>query len=124
VEIFERMFPTTTVWCLDVWDCHGVLKMREWGVGCGCKPELPENLMWLDIGFFTIPIPKNEQNLWDERLKNKVDKLLMRILTDNGGAINWSGIYPVYLDQMQRIITAVVKYHKPQPKRVSLATLF
>jgi len=124
VLIVFLLFGIPTDWVIDVWDCHGVLKMRQWGVGYGCKPKLPENLMWLDIGYFTVPISKSEQNLWNERLKRKIDRLLSKILEENNGAINWSGIYPVYQHQLEAIFTAVTKYYTHKPKPVTLKHLF
>jgi len=113
-----------TPWVIDVWDCHGVLKMRDWGVGYGCKPELPRGLEWLNIGYFDVPIRSEERHLWDERLKRRVNGILSGILEENGGAINWSGIYPVYEYQLDKIYEAVIKYHKQEPRRINLSILF
>ena len=113
-----------TDWVIDVYDCHGVLKMREWGVGYGCKPQLPQGLEWLNVGYFDVPIKSEEKHLWDERLKRKINGILMGILQENDGAINWSGIYTVYQHQLERIFIAVAKYHKSQSQQISLATLF
>ncbi|RLI46681.1 hypothetical protein DRO69_02530 [Candidatus Bathyarchaeota archaeon] len=113
-----------TDWVIDVWNCHGVLKMRAWGVGYGSKPKLPEGLEWLNVGYFDVPIKTQERQFWDDRLKRKIDGLLSRILEENGGAINWSGIYPVYLHQLEQIFTTVAKYHRKTHKEISLKSLF
>ena len=113
-----------TDWVIDVYDCHGVLKMRDWGVGYGCKPELPEGLEWLNVGYFDVPIRSEEKRLWDERLKRKINGILLGILEENDGAINWSGIYTVYQHQLEAIFETVAKYHKSKPKPVSLKQLF
>jgi len=98
-----------TAWIIDVWNCHGVLKQQVWGVGYGCEPDLPaeSGLTWLDLGWFTIPIQKDEFNFWqDEALQKKVEAQLFRII-DRYGMINRSGWYPVYsadLEALQKIL--------------------
>jgi len=41
-------------WVVDVWNCHGVLKRRTWGVGYGSIPPAP--CVWVDLDWFTIPL--------------------------------------------------------------------
>ena len=113
-----------TDWVIDVYDYHGVLKMREWGVGYGCKPQLPQGLEWLNVGYFDVPIKSEEKHLWDERLKRKINGILMGILQENDGAINWSGIYTVYQHQLEQIFMAVAKYHAKPKVQVTLSPLF
>jgi len=118
------LFYLPTPWVIDVWDCHGVLKRREWGVGYGCKPQLPDGLEWLEVGSFSIPIKSDEKAIWNDRVKRKLNNLLFAILEENDGAINWSGIYPVYAHQFDAIVETVVKYGGRRRRPEPLSLLF
>lgn len=89
-----------TAWIIDIWDCHGVLKAKEWGVGKGCLPELPEGLEWKDIGWFTIPIEKGMKI--GEQQMNDIEKILFGVVNRNG-MINRSGFYAVFSNDLKRL---------------------
>lgn len=116
--MLELPFGIPTAWFISVWNCHGKLTQHGWG------DDLPKGLVWLKVGHFSVPIPENEQSLWDERLKHKVNMLLHTILQENGGAINISGVYPVFLHQIEQIMATVAKYSKPTSKPTTLEKLF
>jgi len=88
-------------WSIDVWNCHGVLKKTKWGLGYGSTPELPESAEWKDIGYFSIPVVKGSDV--SEMEVEKIEKILFDVLHDRGGAINMSGFYPVFKEEMEKI---------------------
>jgi hypothetical protein len=116
VDMIEALFAMEgkTAWIIDVWNCHGVFKMQDWGVGKGCEPELPEGLCWLDIGWFTIPVEKADVDTgtWeDEALRKRVEAQLFRIV-ERYGMINMSGWYPVTsvdLEAIKKILSRHVR---------------
>jgi len=82
-----------SVWKIDVWNCHGVLKKASWGLGYGSKYE-DEKIKWEDVGWFTIPLKKSARITEKER--EKIEEILANALENVGGAINWSGFYPFH----------------------------
>jgi hypothetical protein len=110
-------------WIIDVWNCHGVLKLEKDG-GYGCLVELPEGMEWLDIGWFSIPIKSDQKHFYTERLCRKISGFLDSILERRGGAINMSGIYPIYQHEFDEYITILAKYSPPKTTQVSLEDLF
>jgi len=81
--------------CVDVWDCHGVLKNSNWGIGYGCTPDITKlGLRWEKVGYFTIPLPKDYPEL-NEDVKKQVEQVLFEAVQRNG-AINISGWYDFY----------------------------
>ena len=101
-SLVESLFAMEgkTAWVIDIWDCHGVLKAQEWGVGKGCLPKLPEGLEWSDIGWFTIPV-KVGMKIGDQEIKD-IEKVLFNVVNRNG-MINQSGFYAVFSNDLKRI---------------------
>ncbi|MGB9672412.1 MAG: hypothetical protein ACPLZY_04620 [Candidatus Norongarragalinales archaeon] len=119
--MFEFGIPSG--WIIDVWNCHGVLKPLS-EAGYGRLFELPEGMEWLDIGWFTVPILSSEKQYYTEKLKRKIHGWLESILSRRGGAINFSGIYPIYIDEVEELRTILIKYSPPKMAEVSLTHLF
>jgi len=91
-----------SIWKIDVWNCHGVLKKAEWELGYGSKTE-DEEIKWEDVGWFTIPLKKSARITKKER--KKIEEILANALESVGGAINWSGFYPFYeIDKIKKIL--------------------
>jgi len=98
----EVTYSQVDDWSIDVWNCHGVLKKAEWGLGYGSEPE-NEKIKWEDVGWFTIPLKKNARITKKER--KKIEEILFNALDNVGGAINWSGFYPFYeIDKIKKIL--------------------
>jgi len=89
-----------TTWKIDVWNCHGVLKKAEWGLGYGSMPDISPAGKYVDIGYFSIPV-KHDVELTDEE-SEKLSKLLFEII-DRNGMINMSGFYPVKDEDIEKI---------------------
>jgi len=111
IEMFLAL-DGKTAWVIDVWDCHGVLKQRSWGIGKGCTPELPKELEWKNIGegWFTIPVQYGIE--LDEKQEDLIEEVLFEVVNRNG-MINRSGIYPVFSSDIERMIKAFQKKLKP-----------
>jgi len=120
---FVFYFGLPSGWVIDVWNCHGVLKLEE-DAGKGCLSKLPEGMEWLDIGYFSIPVKTDRKQFYTEKLKRKIEGFLFSILERRGGAINMSGIYPIYADEFDRLIEILAKHSPPATTEVSLANLF
>ena len=93
---------------IDVWDCHGVLKNSRWGLGYGCKPDIASyGLKWVNVGYFTIPLPANYPALSDD-VKKQVEKVCFEAVQRHG-AINMSGLYDFYGDGVdgERLLKAL-----------------
>jgi len=86
-------------WVVDVWNCHGVLKQDTWGVGYGSIPPAP--CVWVDLDWFTVPVREGADLTAEEA--EGVQELLSDILEHRGGALNISGFYPVYDDELEQI---------------------
>lgn len=87
----EEIRLRKTEWKVDIWDCHGILKKAEWGLGYGSKPDL-KNGEWIDIGWFSVPVKHNKK--LTEKEKERAGKVIGKIV-DKRGMINMSGFYPV-----------------------------
>ncbi len=98
VDFFEG-YEEWSNWRIDVWNCRGVLKPVE-HCGYGSKPEI-EGLEWFSVGYFSIPLKKGEKI--DNETAEKIEKILFEELDYHGGAINWSGFYPVRHQTMTRL---------------------
>jgi len=92
--LLEMLFAAegATPWCVDVWNCHGVLKPRQFA-GYGSIPDL-KGVEWLDIGYFTIPVEPGTK--LTEKQTEQVEGILFDVLRRQNGAINMSGWYPVF----------------------------
>lgn len=119
----EFEFELWSSWVIDVWDCHGVLKLIR-DAGRGSLPKLPKGMEWLNIGYFTIPITSEKKHLYTDKLKRKIHGFLESILEKRGGAINMSGIYPISVFEFNQLLTILAKYSPPAQETVSLANLF
>jgi hypothetical protein len=122
MSIFEE-FGLPSGWVVDVWNCHGVLKLEKDG-GYGSLVELPKGMEWLAIGQFSIPIKSDQKQYYTEKLCRKISGFLERILARRGGAINISGIYPIWAEEFDEYITILAKHSPPQTQQVSLENLF
>lgn len=85
-------------WVIDVWNCHGVLKRRAWGVGYGAVPQ--QDCEYVDIGYFSIPVRKGSK-LSEEEAK-RLEEALSEVVWRHG-AINMSGFYPVLKEDLAKI---------------------
>ena len=119
--MFEWGIPSG--WIIDVWNCHGILK-PETEAGKGGLYELPEGLEWMNIGWFTVPILSAEKQYYTEKLKRKIHGWLESILSRRGGAINMSGLYPIYIHEIDELRTILIKHSPPKTTEVSLTHLF
>jgi len=91
---------------VDVWDCHGILKNASWGLGYGCKPDVSKlGFKWVNIGYFTIPLPKNYPKLTAKK-KEQVEQVLFTAIQRNGG-INMSGWYDFLSIDRERLLKAL-----------------
>ena len=89
-----------TSWIIDVWNCHGVLKRRE-DAGYGGVPE-EEGVSWVDLGWFTIPMPTCLKISLIKEQNEKIERILFDVI-ERKGAINISGFYPVFSTDLKKI---------------------
>ena len=95
-ELLESM---KTTWKIDVWNCHGVLKKTEWGLGYGNKPDISPAGKYVCIGYFSIPV-RADTELTEEG--KKLEGILFEVINRHG-MINRSGFYPVPDKDIEKI---------------------
>ena len=104
-------------WIVDVWNCHGVLKLQEFA-GYGSKDdEMLEHIKdvmnadytWFECGWYSVPIRQSTKETVEraglaDELARRLEKVLNWIVYDrNGGAINFSGFYMVAVDELEAV---------------------
>ncbi|MDI6708618.1 MAG: hypothetical protein QME47_06015 [Candidatus Thermoplasmatota archaeon] len=96
----EKMFERGN-WMIDIWNCHGVLKKEEWGVGKDYVPNLnKEKIKMENIGYFSIPVPVGEK--LSKKQKKAIEEVLFNAV-NREGAINMSGFYSLLECDLNRL---------------------
>jgi hypothetical protein len=97
------------LWEMVVWDGRAIIRptkrlLRIW-------PEAEKRFQYVDIGNnFRIPIPIEFANKLTSKLLRKIEKWCWRVLREQGGAINWSGVYPIPIEAFEELSAILVKY--------------
>lgn len=105
-EFLASIIPGgSTAWTLDVWDCRGTLKPTALGLGYGCRPELPDGWEWYELEWFTIPVPKGTELTREQG--EEIAEVLWKVLDRRGGAINMSGWYPAFEEDIEQISAVI-----------------
>jgi hypothetical protein len=117
-DIFDMLrYGLPSGWAIAVWDCRGSLIPTDSDAyGKMMEMMAEKKLTWLDIGYFRIPVYSNEFEKWDrnERLKKKIEGWCWKVIRNRGGAINWSGVYPVYSSEFDEFNAIIVKYSESE----------
>jgi hypothetical protein len=108
----EAIFNIPSGWVIHVWDCRGTLLPAD--------PDEQEELLkmirrgelvWLEIEYFKIPVRREVQSKFEnERLKKKIASWFWKLLGRRGGGINISGLYTVFIDELEELNEIIEKY--------------
>ena len=94
MEVFNIFRFGAPVGQITVWDCRGTVWLFSKEV------EQNGDVIRVEHGYFSLQVPKSVwEKLNDEEKKILLEKLenwAFRVLEDDGGAINWSGVYYIY----------------------------
>jgi hypothetical protein len=106
----EEWLGYSSLWEMVVWDCRGVIRptkhlLRIW-------PDVEEKFEYVDVGYFKVPIPLEFVNKLTPKLLKKIEKWCWRVLQEQGGAINWSGIYPISDKALEELSAILFKYSR------------
>jgi hypothetical protein len=98
------------LWEMVVWDGKAAIRPTKrleslW-------PQVREKFKYVDVGNFKVPIPLEFVNKLTPKLLRKIEGWCWKVLRTQGGAINWSGVYPISDKALEELSTILVKYSR------------
>jgi len=124
-------------WVIDVWNCHGVVKPKEFaGYGNQSDTILKElenmtgkKYIWFDTGYYTVPVQeerlsKIKEAGLEKEFAERTENVCNWIVYDrNGGAINMSGFYTVTDEELlalEKVIARItIKAIRKQSSKIN-----
>ncbi|MCS7106203.1 MAG: hypothetical protein NZ942_02725 [Candidatus Aenigmarchaeota archaeon] len=100
----ENVLEEMSGWAIFVWDCHGTVRPLDAEDYKSVKAEAK----YVKVGYFSVPVPRETRET--EKLKEELEKWCWKVLSAAGGAINWSRVYHITLQELSELSEIVSKF--------------